>query len=121
MTPISDASYNGLGGWALEHPCIWRLSKADMESCGFVLPKGKEPTTAEKDDKLFDHINILEFVTVFVNAGLPSAISCCNQCAMRRLFSMSYPTTPLRCHRCSTPLVPSIWPSATLLGSFKPC
>jgi len=44
MTPISDASYNGLGGWALEHPCVWRLSKQDMESCGFIMTRGKEPT-----------------------------------------------------------------------------
>ena len=67
MTPISDASYDRLGGWALEHPCIWRLSKSDMDSCGFFLPKGKEPTDAEKDEKLFDHINILEFVAVLIN------------------------------------------------------
>jgi len=67
MTPtISDASYDGLGGWALEHPCIWHLSKQDMESCGFTMPQGKEPEQ-EKEDKQFDHINVLEFVAVILN------------------------------------------------------
>jgi len=67
ITPISDACYGGLGGWAQGHPLIWRLNKADLEACGFILPTGREPTEAEKKEMNFDHINILEFVAVIVN------------------------------------------------------
>jgi hypothetical protein len=38
-----------------------------MESCGFIMPQGKEPTEEEKEDKQFDHINVLEFVAVILN------------------------------------------------------
>jgi len=67
IRPISDASYGGLGGWAQGHPLIWRLNKADLEACGFILPTGREPSEAEKKETDFDHINILEFVAVIVN------------------------------------------------------
>jgi len=67
MTPISDASYDGLGGWALEHPCVWRLSKQDMKSSGFIMLRGKDPTEEEKEDKQLDHINVLEFIAVILN------------------------------------------------------
>jgi hypothetical protein len=40
ITPISDACYGGLGGWAQGHPLIWRLNKADLEACGFILLTG---------------------------------------------------------------------------------
>jgi len=64
ITPISDACYGGLGGWAQGQPLIWRVNKADLEACDFLLPTGREPTEAEKKDMDFDHINILEFVAV---------------------------------------------------------
>jgi hypothetical protein len=67
ITPVSDACYGGLGGWAQAHPLIWRLNKADLEACGFILPTGKEPSEAEKKEMDFDQINILEFVAVIVN------------------------------------------------------
>jgi hypothetical protein len=70
ITPISDACYGGLGGWAQGHPLIWRLNKADLEACGFILPTGREPSEAEKKEVDFDHINILEFVAVIVNIGV---------------------------------------------------
>jgi len=38
-----------------------------MESCGFIMPQGKEPTEKEKEDKQFNHINVLEFVAVILN------------------------------------------------------
>jgi len=50
ITPISDACYGGLGGWTQGHPLIWRLNKADLEACGFILPTGREPTEAEKKE-----------------------------------------------------------------------
>jgi hypothetical protein len=67
ITPISDACYGGLGGWAQGHPLIWRLNKADLEACGVILPNGREPSEAEKKEMDFDHINILEFAAVIVN------------------------------------------------------
>ena len=65
IRPISDACYGGLGGWAQGHPLIWRLNKADLEACGFILPTGREPSEAEKKEMDFDHINM--FVAVIVN------------------------------------------------------
>jgi hypothetical protein len=38
-----------------------------MESCGFIMPQGKEPTDQEKEDKQFNHINVLEFLAVILN------------------------------------------------------
>jgi len=70
ITLISDACYGGLGCWAQGHPLIWRLNKADLEACGFILPTGREPSEAEKKEVDFDHINILEFVAVIVNIGV---------------------------------------------------
>jgi hypothetical protein len=67
ITPISDACYGDLGCWAQGHTLIWRLIKADLEAYSFILPTGREPSEAEKKERDFDHINILEFVAVIVN------------------------------------------------------
>ena len=121
MTPKSDASYNGLGGWALEHPCIWPLSKSDIESCGFILPKGKEPTDAEKDNKLFDHINILEFVAVIINVWIAVRYLMAQPVRNAQVIFNVCRTT-LRLYRgCSMRLAPSAQPYAISPNFFKPC
>jgi len=121
MTPISDASYDRLGGWALEHPCIWRLSKSDMDSCGFFLPKGKEPTDAEKDNKLFDHINILEFVAVIINVWIAVRYLMAQPVRNAQVIFNVCRTT-LRLYRgCSMRLAPSAQPYAISPNFFKPC
>jgi hypothetical protein len=51
-----------------------------MESCGFIMLQGKEPTEQEKEDKKFDHINVLEFAAVILKqhlgrGALPDALA----------------------------------------------
>jgi hypothetical protein len=44
---------------------MWRLNRADMEDCGFLLADEEGP--ADPADPDASHINILEFVAIVIN------------------------------------------------------
>jgi hypothetical protein len=73
VTPIADASYEGLGGYCRAASFMWRLSADDLRSCGWKISGDNEasknlfnPKTAEDEA----HINILEFVAIIINAWI---------------------------------------------------
>jgi hypothetical protein len=64
---ISDAAYEGLGGWSPDALFKWRLSRADLVNAGFDM-KHLEGSASEPDlDALGLHINVLEFVAIILN------------------------------------------------------
>ena len=69
MTSPTDASYEGLGGWCTAFNFKWRLSSADLASLGWpVLTAEPERFKPLPQGKL--HINVLEFIAVFINTWL---------------------------------------------------
>jgi hypothetical protein len=67
-TALSDASYQGLGGWSSCFRYLWKLSREDLIKFGFpmhILDKNGEPGDQADPTKL--HINVLEFVGVIIN------------------------------------------------------
>jgi hypothetical protein len=66
-TLLSDASYEGLGGFSPEFEVMWRLTKEDLILLGFpmkvVNPTSGEPTPEEEGL----HINPLEFIACIIN------------------------------------------------------
>jgi hypothetical protein len=68
---LSDAAYTGLGGWSPNYKFMWRLTKADLESCGFNMQRIRE---FESEPAFFNekglHINLLEFVAIAINLWL---------------------------------------------------
>lgn len=71
--PISDASYEGLGGLCRAVPFIWRLSADDLRSCGWVITgdgRMHEPDFIPRTDDDEAHINILEFLAIIINMWL---------------------------------------------------
>ena len=67
IIPFTDASLNGLGGWNTELCHMWRLSIQDLWDCGFPWGNYRKKQYEEPaiDEHLF-HINILEFVAMFI-------------------------------------------------------
>jgi hypothetical protein len=65
MTIVADAANEGLGGHCVVFEFMWRLNRADMEDCGFLLADEEGP--ADPADPDASHINILEFVAIVIN------------------------------------------------------
>ena len=75
--PIGDASFEGMGGYCLKYGYMWRLSHADLKSCGLDIPKEdaeliqRYQAAKESGDtetvKHLAHINILEFIAIIIN------------------------------------------------------
>jgi hypothetical protein len=64
---LSNATYEGLGGWSPDFLVMWRLTKEDLVFLGFSL-KVTNPLTGEPDsDELGLHINPLEFIAAIIN------------------------------------------------------
>jgi hypothetical protein len=67
---ISDASYEGVGGWSPEFEVQWRLTREDLLEVGFNLKVvnavSGEPTPEEEGL----HINPLEFIATIINLWL---------------------------------------------------
>jgi hypothetical protein len=64
---LSDASYEGLGGWS---PCFqvqWRLTREDLLEVGFNLKVVNAVSGEPNADELGLHINPLEFIAVIIN------------------------------------------------------
>lgn len=68
---LSDAAYTGMGGWSPTFRFLWRLTRSDLEKCGFSMKLvdayASEPT--HHDDAGL-HINLLEFVALIINLWL---------------------------------------------------
>jgi hypothetical protein len=67
---LSDASYEGIGGWSPCFGIMWRYNRADLIFYGFSL-KALKGTSSEPDvDEEGLHINPLEFIACIVNLWL---------------------------------------------------
>jgi hypothetical protein len=67
---LSDASYEGVGGWSPDFQVMWRLSREDLLLLGFPL---KLVTSADGEpdmDAAGLHINPLEFIAAIINLWL---------------------------------------------------
>jgi hypothetical protein len=64
---LSDASYEGLGGWSPDFLVMWRLTREDLLFLGFSL-KVTDPLTGEPESaEVGLHINPLEFIAAIIN------------------------------------------------------
>ena len=69
LVSCTDASYEGLGGWCSNPPFKWRISSADLRTLGWPVLTSEPPRYGpHPTGKL--HINVLEFVAVFINTWL---------------------------------------------------
>ncbi len=65
FTFFSDASHEGLGGWCPQLRLMWRITKGELQSLGFIMAVHSEPSPGDPIDIL--HINALEFLALSVN------------------------------------------------------
>jgi hypothetical protein len=98
---FTDASLGAMGGWSPLHHLnhMWRLTTADLERCGFPADVGwnnghnyLEPAL----DKHKKHINILEFVAIFIELWISLRQI---HCAMVHGCSLAAERIPLGGHR----------------------
>ena len=69
LVSCTDASYEGLGGWCSDPPFKWRLSSSYLRDLGWPVLTSEPPRySPHPPGKL--HINVLEFVAVFINTWL---------------------------------------------------
>ena len=69
MTSLTDASYEGLGGWCTAFDFKWRISSSDLASLGWPVLTA-EPERYKPLPQGMLHINVLEFIAVFINTWL---------------------------------------------------
>ena len=69
MTSLTDASYEGLGGWCLSPPFKWRLSSSTLATRGWPVLTTEPPRYRPLPPGKW-HINVLEFMAVFINTWL---------------------------------------------------
>jgi hypothetical protein len=67
---LSDASYEGLGGWCKRFNFMWRLSRQDLVDLGFDMKAIDEFEGEPLIDETGLHINILEFIAIIVDVWL---------------------------------------------------
>jgi hypothetical protein len=72
---ISDAAYEGLGGWSEEFNFMWRVSCEDLARMGFSMKRLQAGTPEPDIDAAGLHINILEFVAIIVNIWMIIVLS----------------------------------------------
>ena len=69
VNTLTDASYEGLGGFSIELRFQWRLSSDDLLAAGFPVLTEEPPRYGPfPQGKL--HINILEFYAIMINTWL---------------------------------------------------
>ena len=69
VVSYTDASYEGLGGCSYEFNLQWRISAIELSQAGWpVLTQEPPKYSAFPPDKL--HINVLEFVAVFIQTWI---------------------------------------------------
>ncbi len=67
---LSDASYEGVGGWSLGMKVQWRLTREDLLELGFNLKLVNALTGEPDPDAEGLHINPLEFLAAIINLWL---------------------------------------------------
>jgi hypothetical protein len=67
---LSDASYEGLGGWSPTFKVMWRLTTADLQFFGFDVKLVTALTGEPDPDQAGLHINPLEFIAAIINLWL---------------------------------------------------
>ena len=69
MEALTDASYEGLGGWSSIFSSQWRLSSKDLASHSWPVLLS-EPERYKPPPKDVLYINVLEFLALFINTWL---------------------------------------------------
>jgi hypothetical protein len=72
---ISDASYEGLGGWSSEYSFKWRLNREDLIAAEFDMKALESDQVEPEADASGTHINVLEFVAIIINLWLIIVLS----------------------------------------------
>ena len=67
---LSDASYEGVGGWSPDFQVMWRLSREDLLLLGFPLKLATSADGEPDMDAAGLHINPLEFIAAIINLWL---------------------------------------------------
>jgi hypothetical protein len=67
---LSDASYEGIGGWSPEFQVMWRFTRDDLLLLGFPLKLVAAANGEPESDAVGLHINPLEFIATIVNLWL---------------------------------------------------
>jgi hypothetical protein len=67
---LSDASYEGIGGWSPDFKVMWRLTRDDLLLLGFPLKLVTSTDGEPESDAAGLHINPLEFIGCIVNLWL---------------------------------------------------
>jgi hypothetical protein len=67
---LSDASYEGIGGWTPDFELMWRLTRDDLILLGFPLKLVTSTDGEPEMDAEGLHINPLEFIAAIVNLWL---------------------------------------------------
>jgi hypothetical protein len=67
---LSDASYEGIGGWSPEFEVMWRFTREDLLLLGFPLKLVNSADGEPDSDAAGLHINPLEFIAAIVNLWL---------------------------------------------------
>jgi hypothetical protein len=67
---LSDASYEGIGGWSPCFGIMWRFTRDDLLFYGFSLKALKGTSSEPASDEPGLHINPLEFIACIVNLWL---------------------------------------------------
>jgi hypothetical protein len=67
---LSDASYEGLGGWSPTLQVQWRLTREDLLEMGFNLKLVNAVSGEPNPEELGLHINPLEFLACIINLWL---------------------------------------------------
>jgi hypothetical protein len=67
---LSDASYEGLGGWSPDFQVQWRLTRDDLLDMGFNLKLVNPASGEPNSDEQGLHINPLEFIAAIINLWL---------------------------------------------------
>jgi hypothetical protein len=67
---LSDASYEGIGGWTPDFELMWRLTRDDLLLLGFPLKLVTSKDGEPEMDADGLHINPLEFIAAIVNLWL---------------------------------------------------
>jgi hypothetical protein len=67
---LSDASYEGIGGWSPDFKVMWRFTREDLLLLGFPLKLVTSADGEPEMDAAGLHINPLEFIAAIVNLWL---------------------------------------------------
>jgi hypothetical protein len=72
---ISDASYEGIGGWSPDDLFRWRLSRSDLIHAGFQMKHLKRNARELDINEPGTHVNVLQFVAIIINLWLMIVVS----------------------------------------------